>query len=53
MNKRFQNAVNGCLGNVGPLIDGFQRQRTLLILQKLKYIERFREYRNQIEPLGS
>jgi hypothetical protein len=53
MNESFQNAINGCPGNGGALVDGFQGERTLLVLQELKYVERLREYRDQIEPLGS
>ncbi len=53
VHKGFQNAINGRLGNAGALVDGFERQRTLFVLQKLEYVERFREYRNEVQPLGS
>ena len=53
MHKGFQNAINRGLGNIGPLVDGFERKRALLILQQLKNVERLREYRDQVKPLGS
>src|SRR5271166_521746 len=51
MHEGLEDAVDAGLGDLGLLVDVFEGDGLVALLQQLKYVERLGENWNQIEPL--
>jgi hypothetical protein len=52
MHQRLEDAIDAGLGDLGLLIDVFQGDRSMVLLQLLDYIQRLGENGDQIKPFN-